>query len=141
VIEVGERFPVEALPRGLDGPTVVYFYPKDQTPGCELEARTFDSLYDEFRAAGIEVYGVSTDDDASHDAFAQECGLRFPLVPDPEAELTRKLGLLKDYGEYGHLAQRVTLLLDRDGLVRRRWEVDDIGAHPQEALAAAKDLL
>jgi peroxiredoxin Q/BCP len=131
---------VEVLPGTLQGPAVVYFYPKDATPGCELEARTFQSLSDEFRASGVQIFGVSTDDDESHDAFAQDCGLSFPLVPDPDGELTRSLGLMKDYGEYGHLAERVTLLLDRDGVVRRRWEVEDIGAHPHDALAAAREL-
>ena len=140
-IDVGQPFPVETLPGGLNGPAVVYFYPKDKTPGCELEARTFESIYDDFRAAGIGLFGVSIDDEQSHREFADECGLSFPLVPDPGGELTRGLGLLKDYGQYGELANRVTLLLDRDGVVRRVWQVEDIAAHPAEALAAARELV
>ena len=136
----GERFPVEQLPQKLAGPAVVYFYPQDMTRGCELEARGFEALYDRFRAAGVEVVGVSVDSDESHRAFAEHCGLRFPLVSDEGGVLTAQLGLLKDYGEYGSMAARVTFLLDRDGTVRKVWSVQDVTTHPEEALAAAEEL-
>jgi thioredoxin-dependent peroxiredoxin len=139
-INKGDRFPVEDLGRELDGPAVVYFYPADFTRGCELEARTFNGLYDEFRAAGIEVIGVSTNTQESHDNWSNECALRFPLVADPDATLTGRLGLLKHYGEHGEFAARVTLLLDADGIVQRVWTVDDIGTHPAEVLEAAREL-
>lgn len=139
-LKEGDRFPVEDLGRVLDGPAVVYFYPADFTRGCELEARTFNSLYDEFREAGVEIIGVSTQDDESHAGFANECGLRFPLVADPDADLTSRVGLLKHYGEHGEFARRVTFLLDADGIVRRSWDVDDIPAHPGEVLEAARGL-
>ncbi len=139
-LEEGDRFPIEKLGRDLDGPAVVYFYPADFTRGCELEARTFNGLYDEFRAAGVEVIGVSTQDQQSHTDWSNECGLRFPLVADPDADLTGRLGLLKDYGEHGAFARRVTFLLDRDGVVRRIWSVEDIPAHPGEVLEAAREL-
>ena len=139
-LNVGDPFPVDKLGRELDGPAVVYFYPADFTRGCELEARGFNDLYDDFRAAGVEVIGVSTQDEESHAGFAAECGLRFPIVADPDADFTRRLGLLKQYGEHGEFAKRVTFLLAADGTVRRIWNVDDIPTHPGEVLEAARAL-
>jgi thioredoxin-dependent peroxiredoxin len=136
MLEVGDRFPVEKLGVTLGGPAVVYFYPADLTPGCTMEAKGFNELYDAFRGAGYEVVGVSIDSDEKHDEFRSECGLRFPLVADPGAELTGSLDLLKEYGDYGTFAKRVTYLLDSDGVVRRIWDVEDAGAHPEEVLAA-----
>jgi peroxiredoxin Q/BCP len=140
---VGDRFPVEALQgAGIEvaGPTVIYFYPQDDTPTCSREAIALNDHYDEFQSAGVEIVGVSTDDQASHHRFAAECGLRFPLVPDTDAELTGRLGLLRDYGRHGTLADRVTLLLDGDGIVRNVWQVSDVEAHPHEVLAAVRAL-
>jgi thioredoxin-dependent peroxiredoxin len=139
-LDVGETFPVDKLGRPLDGPAVVYFYPADFTRGCTIEAQAFNGLYDEFRALGIEVIGVSTQDEDSHAGFVNECGLRFPLVADPDAELTRGLGLLKEYGEHGEFARRVTFLLDKGGIVRNVWTVEDAAGHPAEVLEAARGL-
>lgn len=148
-VTVGKRFPGEKLEThtgeqldlaSLSGPAVVYFYPQDNTAGCTKEARAFDRVYDEFTAAGVTVVGVSVDDSESHKCFADDHELRFPLVADTGGELTRRLGLLKDYGEYGELAARVTFLLDRGGVVRRIWEVKDPAAHPDEVLEAARTL-
>jgi peroxiredoxin Q/BCP len=136
VLEVGDRFPVEQLSAEPGGPAIVYFYPEDLTPGCTMEAKGFNDRYDRFRDAGYEVIGVSVDSDERHEEFRQACGLRFPLVSDHGATLTSSLGLLKDYGEHGLLARRVTFLLDREGVVQQVWDVKDSGAHPGEVLAA-----
>ena len=138
MLEVGDRFPVEKLPMKLQGPAVLYFYPADLTPGCTMEAKAFNDRYDAFRDAGYEVIGISVDNEAKHDEFRSECGLRFPLVADDGAELTKSLGLFKNYGEYGWFAARVTYLLDADGVVRKVWDVDDAGGHPEEVLAAVQ---
>ena len=140
-LKVGDPFPRERLD-GLagDGPAVVYFYPAAATPGCTIEAHRFNERYDAFREAGVEVIGVSVDPDEANRCFAEDEGLRFPLVSDPTQELTQELGLLKDYGEYGMLARRVTFLLDRDGVVRHIWPVNDVESHADEVLAAAKEL-
>jgi len=137
----GEQFPVEQLPLELAGPAVVYFYPQDMTRGCELEARGYDTLYDRFRELGVEVVGVSIDSEESHREFAEHCGLRFPLVSDDGGVLTSGLGLMKDYGEYGSMAARVTFLLDSQGFIRKVWPVKDVTTHPEEALAAAAELV
>jgi peroxiredoxin Q/BCP len=139
MLEVGDRFPVEKLSVRPEGPAVVYFYPADLTPGCTMEAKAFNDRYDAFRQAGYEVIGVSVDSDEKHDEFRSECGLRFPLVADPGAELTKSLDLLKEYGDYGWFAKRVTYLLDADGVVQKVWDVEDAGAHPEEVLAAVHD--
>lgn len=138
-IEVGDRFPTERLGRELTRPAVVYFYPADFTAGCTREAHAFNELYGEFDDAGVDLIGVSTDTGESHDRFADECGLRFPLVADPEGELTRGIGLMKDYGEHGPFAARVTLLLDADGTVKRMWDVTDVATHAGEVLAAVRE--
>jgi thioredoxin-dependent peroxiredoxin len=138
MLEVGDRFPVEKLSVRPEGPAVVYFYPADLTPGCTMEAKAFNDRYDAFREAGYEVIGVSVDNEAKHDEFRSECGLRFPLVADDGAELTKSLGLFKNYGEYGWFAARVTYLLDADGVVQKTWDVEDAGGHPDEVLAAVQ---
>jgi peroxiredoxin Q/BCP len=135
MLQAGDRFPVERLPHQPEGPAIVYFYPADLTPGCTMEAMAFNDRYDRFRDAGYEVIGVSVDSDERHDEFRQECGLRFPLVSDEGAELTGDLGLLKQYGDHGSFARRVTFLLDAGGTIRKVWDVTDAGAHPEEVLA------
>jgi peroxiredoxin Q/BCP len=150
-VKVGDKFPVSELVasdgRRLDlgslpGPAVVYFYPADGTDGCTLQAVEFNRRVDDYAAANVALVGVSVDDDESHRCFAQDQGLRFPLVADSEHELTDTLGLIKDYGEYGKLAGRVTLLLDRDAIVRETWspEEQDFKDHPGQVLAAARAL-
>jgi peroxiredoxin Q/BCP len=135
MLEVGDHFPVEKLSVKPEGPSVVYFYPADLTPGCTAEAKAFNDNYDRFREAGYEVIGVSVDSDERHEEFRRECNLRFPLVSDEGAELTGSLGLLKQYGDHGTFARRVTYLLDGDGTIRKIWDVTDAGAHPDEVLA------
>jgi thioredoxin-dependent peroxiredoxin len=139
MLEAGDRFPVEKLSVRPEGPAVVYFYPADLTPGCTTEAKAFNDRYDAFRQAGYEVIGISVDSDEKHDEFRSECGLRFPLVADDGAELTKSLDLYKEYGDYGWFAARVTYLLDADAIVQKVWDVEDAGAHPEEVLAAVND--
>jgi thioredoxin-dependent peroxiredoxin len=150
-VKVGDKFPVSELVASdgqrldlgaLDGPAVVYFYPADNTDGCTLQAVEFNRAFDAYAAANVALVGVSVDDDESHRCFAADHGLRFPLVADPERELTDKVGLVKDFGEYGKLAGRVTLLLDRDAVVRATWapEQQDFHDHPGQVLAAARAL-
>ena len=134
-LKVGDRFPVERLRPRPDGPAVVYFYPRDSTPGCALEAQGFNERYDAFREAGYEVIGVSVDSDESHAGFAQECGLRFPLVSDADLSLSSELGILRET-EWGQMAARTTFLLAADATIERIWSVKDSGEHPAEVLAA-----
>ncbi len=136
MLQVGDRFPVERLTAQPSGPAVVYFYPAAMTPGCTMESKGFSDRYDRFREAGYEVIGVSTDAAERNEEFRATCDLAFPLVSDEGGELTTEIGVLKDYGEYGWLARRVTFLLDAGGVVRRVWDVTDPSAHPEDVLAA-----
>ncbi len=138
MLEVGDRFPVEKLSVGLDGPAIVYFYPAALTPGCSLEAKGFNDRYQRFRDAGYEVVGVSVDSADRNDEFRTECGLDFPLVSDEGGTLTTELDLMKQYGDHGTFARRVTYLLDADGVVQRVWDVGEIAEHPDEVLAAVE---
>jgi peroxiredoxin Q/BCP len=150
-VSVGDKFPISELVasdgqrldlESLGGPAVVYFYPADGTSTCTLQALEFDRAFDDYEAANVALVGVSVDDDESHRCFAEDQSLRFPLVADVGGELTGKLGLSKDYGEYGTLARRVTILLDRDAIVRATWypEEQDLKDHPGQALDAARAL-
>ena len=150
-VKVGDRFPARELVasdgqrldlEALAGPAVVYFYPADGTSTCTIQAVEFNRAVDDYAAANVALVGVSVDDDDSHRCFAKDQGLRFPLVADAGGELTDTLGLIKDYGEYGKLAGRVTLLLDRDAVVRETWspEEQDFKDHPAQVLTAARAL-
>jgi peroxiredoxin Q/BCP len=134
-MEVGDRFPVEEFSiAALDGPLVVYFYPRAGTEGCTQEANEFNRSYDRLEQAGVGLVGVSVDSEEANRTFARECRLRFPLVSDPGGELTGRLGLMKTYGDYGDMAARVTLLLDEQGIVQKVWQVEDIPSHVQEVI-------
>ena len=150
-IGVGDRWPVASLEShdggridftALGGPVVVYFYPKDGTPTCTREAIAFNQAFDRYRDAGVGLVGVSVDPASEHEGFAAEQCLVFPLVSDEGGGVAKRLGVLADYGKYGELAARVTFLVDRDGVVRRVWKLgdEDVAAHPDEALAAAREL-
>jgi thioredoxin-dependent peroxiredoxin len=119
------------------GPVVLYFYPRDDTAGCTVEACAFRDAYPELRAAGAEVVGVSRDDEPSHAAFAARHGLPFPLLGDPTGEVHAAYGV----GQILVLKDRVTFVIDREGTVRHvfdsklRWR-----AHVDQALAAVRKL-
>jgi len=108
---------------------VLYFFPKADSAGCTRESIGFAHYYPEFRAQGVAVVGVSVDEPADQQAFAQRCSVPFPLVADAEKEIARSYGVLGVLG----LAKRITFLLDRDGRILE--VVDSIlpRAHVQRA--------
>ena len=115
---------------------VLYFYPRDNTPGCTVEGKEFRELYEQFTGLDCAVVGVSTDSVESHRDFAEKHGLPFPLLADTSGELARAFGVL----ERGR-AQRATFVLDRDGrLVRSFLEVTSRG-HAQRVLNFVRTLL
>ncbi len=121
--------------------TVLYFYPKDDTPGCTIEGREFTALLDDYRAAGVEVYGVSPDSPRSHERFATKCDLGIPLVSDPERVLIGALGLWKEKSMYGRSykgVERSTFLVGEDGTVEREWREVKAGGHAAAVLEAAR---
>lgn len=111
-------------------PTVVYFYPKDETPGCTKEACAFRDVWDRYRAAGVLVYGASRDPEASHREFAAHFRLPFPLIADPRGEWGRAFGVTATLDKY----QRVTFLIGRDGKVARVYPKVDPGVHATQVL-------
>lgn len=112
---------------------VVYFYPKDNTPGCTREAQAFNARLEAFRERGAEVLGVSTDSEQSHCRFAEAHDLRFPLVSDHDRSVCRALGVLNDRGTS---ARRTTFLVDPRGRVARIFEDVKVDGHADEVLAA-----
>ncbi|MBL8677547.1 MAG: peroxiredoxin [Myxococcales bacterium] len=115
-------------------PLVVYFYPRDETPGCTVEAEGFRDASREFEAAGVDVVGVSTDSNDAHRGFATNHQLGFALVSDPEAKLAGAFGVGVRMG----YASRVTIVIDRSGRVSRVFESVTPAGHATEVLAAAR---
>ncbi len=122
---------------------VLYFYPKDNTPGCSQEARDFNALLDRFEALGAVVLGVSKDPVESHRRFAAKLGLRFPLLADPETEVIRAYGAWgkkKLYGKEYEGTIRSTVLIDPEGRVARVWPKVRVKGHAEEVLAGLERL-
>jgi peroxiredoxin Q/BCP len=133
ITEAGEKLTTE----GLSGrKTVLYFYPKDDTPGCTKEACAFRDRMDDYRNADIQVYGVSLDSPESHRQFRQKYGLNFPLLTDEGGRAAQTLGVLSDRG----LANRVTFLLDPDGKVVRAYPEVSPETHADDILEDAASL-
>jgi peroxiredoxin Q/BCP len=119
--------------------TLLYFYPKDDTPGCTLEGRDFTRLKAEFDKAGVDVYGVSPDSEQSHDRFAAKCELGIPLVSDPERRLIDALDLWKEKSFAGRTymgVDRSSFLIGPDGRIEREWRSVKADGHAAEVLAA-----
>ena len=115
--------------------TVLYFYPKDDTPGCTKEACAFRDRMADYGEAGIKVYGVSLDSPESHREFREKYNLNFPLLTDEDGRAAEALGILRDNGE---VANRVTFLLAPDGSVARVYPEVSPETHADEILADAQ---
>lgn len=116
---------------------VLYFYPKDDTPGCTSEAAQFRDLYAEFQALGAEVLGVSTDSVASHEKFASKLGLPFPLLADPEQVVVNAYGVFKEKSMYGKKymgVERTTFLIDREGQILKVYPKVKVPGHAATVL-------
>lgn len=128
----------------LRGKTVVlYFYPRDNTPGCTREGQDFRDRYEDFRAAGAEVIGVSRDSVRKHENFKAKHEFPFPLLADEDETACRAYGVLKEKKLYGkaHIGiERSTFLIDAEGVLRREWRGVKVPGHADEVLAAVRDL-
>ena len=129
----------ERLPAGdLAGEkTVLYFYPKDDTPGCTKEACAFRDRMTDYEEAGIRVYGVSLDSPESHRRFREKYNLNFPLLTDEGGRAADALGVLR---EHGKSANRVTFLLDPGGKIARVYPEVSPETHADEILEDAASL-
>lgn len=108
---------------------VIYFYPMDDTPGCTLEACAFRDHSDALDKLGVRVLGVSTDDIASHRAFAEKYALNFDLLADPDGLVVRRFGVK---APVGGIALRISYLVDGEGMIRKVYPKVDVKAHAKQ---------
>ena len=116
---------------------VLYFYPKDDTPGCTKEACSFRDNLRSIRNSGAEIIGVSVDSTESHAKFAKKYSLPFPLVSDEDKRISTAYGVLRDHGLS---TNRVTFLIDKNGKVAKIFPKVDVTQHTEEVTAALREL-
>jgi thioredoxin-dependent peroxiredoxin len=136
----GKPVSLQALRRR--GKVVLYFYPKDMTPGCTTEACSFRDKLGELQAAGAQVVGVSADSPASHQKFIAKNALTFPLLSDPDKQVAKVYGVYKRKSLYGREfmgIERSTFIIGRNGTVRRVFGKVKVKGHADEVLAALKE--
>jgi peroxiredoxin Q/BCP len=124
-------------------PVVLYFYPKDDTPGCTKEACAFRDRKKDLQKHGAKVYGVSADDVASHVKFRDKFKLNFPLLADVDHAVAEKYGAWREKNMYGKVSmgiQRSTYLIDAKGKVAKVWKRVQVDGHDQKVLEALQQL-
>ncbi len=124
-------------------PVVLYFYPRDDTPGCTKEACAFRDRYDELQQAGVTLLGVSGDTAESHIKFRAKYDLPFPLLVDAEHKVSEKYGAWREKNLYGKKSmgiQRSTFLIDADGKVAKVWKRVRVDGHDDQVLEAVREL-
>ena len=135
---------VKFTPQAFSGQAIVlYFYPKDHTPGCTTEAMQFRDKYKDFQKAGAVLFGVSRDNMASHEKFRQNLELPFELIADTEEKLCHMFGVVKNkimYGKKVKGIERSTFLIDGTGVLRAEWRGIKVAGHVDDVLKAVKDL-
>ncbi len=124
-------------------PLVLYFYPRDNTPGCTKQGQGFRDLYDQFQEHGCQIVGVSRDKLATHQKFADKHEFPFPLIADPDETLCRQFDVIKEKNMYGKKVmgiERSTFLFDADGKLVREWRKVRVPGHVEEVLEAVRQL-
>ena len=140
VVSTGGSFALSAQ-RGH--PIVIYFYPKDSTPGCTTEAMQFRDLYPQFVATGTRIFGVSRDSLKSHERFKTSLGLPFELLSDGDERVCRMFDVIKKKNMYGKEVlgiERSTFLIDSKGILRHEWRKLKADGHAAAVLAATRAL-
>jgi peroxiredoxin Q/BCP len=149
---IGKKVPDFSLPatggtfrlkEALGKAVVVYFYPRDNTPGCTREGEAFRDLHAQFKRAGAVVVGISTDTLASHEKFKAKMGFPFELASDVEKSAAALFGVWKEKNMYGKKVmgiERSTFLVDAKGVLRQEWRKVKVEGHAEEVLAAVKAL-
>ena len=153
MLQAGDKAPLFTLPDAdgvrvalrdlLDGPVVLYFYPKDDTPGCTTQACGIRDAWSEFEAAGATVVGISPDDVASHARFRDKFDLPHLLLADPDRKAIDKYGAWGEKKMYGRTYEgvlRSTFLVGADGRIARVWPKARPKQHAEEVLAALAEL-
>ena len=149
-VAVGSVAPAFTLPSQTDANVslkdykgkyvVLYFYPKDQTSGCTIEAHNFERDTAKYAALNTVVLGVSFDTVDSHKKFCTKDGLNFKLLADPTGKVVSEYGVATMMTPIGKLAKRDTFLIGPDGKVLKFWAVQDVQTHSEEVLAAIADM-
>lgn len=124
-------------------PVVVYFYPKDDTPGCTREACAFRDRKKELEKLGAIVLGLSPDTTASHAKFRDKFDLNFPLLADAEHKVAEKYGAWREKNMYGKVSmgiQRSTFLIDAEGKIAKVWKKVNVDGHDEKVLEALREL-
>jgi len=120
---------------------IIYFYPKDNTPGCTTEGAQFRDLYPEFQKLGCDIYGISRDSLKSHEGFKSKLGFPFDLLADTEENACGQFKVIKMKNLYGKQVrgiERSTFVLDREHVIRREWRGVKVPGHVQEVLDFVK---
>lgn len=123
--------------------TVIYFYPKDSTPGCTTEGLDFQANLAKFKRANTVIIGVSRDSIASHEKFREKQGFKFDLLSDADEKLCKQFDVIHEKNMYGKKVMgivRSTFLIDEEGVLRQEWRNVKVADHVDEVLAAAKAL-
>jgi peroxiredoxin Q/BCP len=150
-VEAGTKAPDFTLPADDGGrvtlsdlrgsPVVLYFYPRDDTPGCTKEACAFRDRKAQLADLGAKLLGVSADDVASHERFRDKFQLNFPLLADTAHQVAEKYGAWREKVRFGKRSmgmQRSTFLIDAEGSVRKVWKNVNVDGHDQEVIEALK---
>ncbi len=153
-VEVGKKAPAFSLPADsgkkvklsdfAGSPVVLYFYPRDNTPGCTKQACAFRDRNEELAALGAKVVGISTDSVASHEKFRDKFELNFPLLADEDHAVAEKYGAWREKNMYGKKSmgiQRSTFLIDAAGRIAKVWKSVKVDGHDDQVLVAVKELL
>jgi thioredoxin-dependent peroxiredoxin len=131
------------LSRAIGKALVLYFYPKDNTPGCTTEGQNFRDLHSEFQKLDCAIYGISRDSLKSHESFKAKMGFPFELLSDAEEKACKLYDVIKMKNMYGKKVrgiERSTFAIDGKGLVRREWRGVKVPGHVQEVLEFVKTL-
>lgn len=122
---------------------VIYFYPKDDTPGCTDESQQFRDLYQEFKDLDCEIVGISRDSIKSHENFKEKFSLPFDLLSDTDETVCELYGVMKMKNMYGKQVrgiERSTFVVDKDGILRKEWRGVKVPGHAEEVLSFVRDL-
>jgi peroxiredoxin Q/BCP len=122
---------------------IVYFYPKDSTPGCTIEGQDFRDNLAKFKRQKAVIFGVSRDTLASHDRFREKQGFKFDLLSDPDEKLCKLFDVIREKNMYGRKVigiERSTFLIDAQGVLRQEWRKVRVKDHVAEVLQAVKAL-
>jgi peroxiredoxin Q/BCP len=122
---------------------VIYFYPKDDTPGCTKESCQFRDDHPKFKKEGVEIIGISKDSAESHDKFKAKYELNFTLAADPDLEAIKAYEVWKEKNMYGKKSmgvERSTFLINEQGKIAKAWRKVSVDGHAEEVLKAAKEI-